>query len=98
MTWLASITERLQALPLTYSAARSWGSFTPTNLAEVLAAVGALAAELAAAGRSPYAGGVLRELERSEQLLGGVQRSLQVRRAYNGNGEGEDAHMLPSSC
>jgi hypothetical protein len=86
-----------QALRLEYSEGRSWGSFTPTNLPELLAALAALGDELAALGRSPYAGGVLCELERTEQLLGGVARSLQVgpgSRGASGCGAGGLARVL----
>ncbi|KXZ44406.1 hypothetical protein GPECTOR_68g377 [Gonium pectorale] len=75
--WLTSIQERVAAIPLTYSSSRNWGSFTPTNVPEAIAALGALTAELAAVQRSPFYGGVLREYERVEQLIGGVLRSLQ---------------------
>ncbi|GFR50873.1 hypothetical protein Agub_g13161, partial [Astrephomene gubernaculifera] len=77
VSWLQSIKERLTAIPLTYSSARTWGSFTPTNVPEVLAALAALGAELGAVQRSPFYCGVLREYERVEQLLGGLQRSMQ---------------------
>ncbi|GLI61741.1 hypothetical protein VaNZ11_004155, partial [Volvox africanus] len=77
VSWLRSIQERMQAIPLTYSQVRTWNSFTPTNLPEVLASLVALVAELGGVQRSPFYCGVLREYERVEQLLGGVQRSLQ---------------------
>lgn len=76
--WLLSIQERLQAIPLTYSTTRTWGSFTPTNLSEVLAALAALACELEAVAASAHVGGVLRDYERVEQLLAGVTRSMEV--------------------
>lgn len=78
--WLRSIQDRMQAVPLSYTHTRTWNSFTPTNLPEVLASLAALVAELGGVQNSSYYCGGLREFERVEQLLGGVQRSLQVGR------------------
>ncbi len=100
--WLLSIQERLQAIPLTYSTTRTWGSFTPINLPEVLAALAALASELEAVAASAHVGGVLRDYERVEQLLAGVTRSMKVwylcRSAAERACPARKAPMTQSSC